>query len=298
MIRQIGLFSLWPFASLAAVISDVNRGNTTARFRTATDGSSFDYPGKGGPCKNEFGYVNFDYSTPFHQMQIDALHEAFCKGLGPLVGYGNEAIENTDRTIFSRYFTDDASDRSDVSETFKLMIDVNHGNGPNDILWKMIVDKNDYMRKCQNRIAGYHDVDPVDKYEKMHFCDVTFAQPVLPSDIECEDLNDKPDVEMDNLARIMLHEMLHNSQVGEFGPARQITDCKNNDNQLAYYPQRTHALVRENPGLAVINADNYAWLANNAYFKFACTNAGHTPPNNGNFNEPDNYAPGIEETRG
>ncbi|KAI1264690.1 hypothetical protein F5Y18DRAFT_427827 [Xylariaceae sp. FL1019] len=290
MITQSLPFLLWLSASTSTVISHVNRDNIKPRLRIATDGGSFDYPGVGGPCKNEFGYVNFDYGNPFHKTQADALHEAFCKGLGPLVGYGNEAIENSDRTVFSRYFTDDASDRSDVSEAFKLMIDVNNGNGPNDILWSMIVDKNDYMNLCQNRIAGYHDVDRVDKYEKLHFCDVTFEQPVLPSDIECGDLHDKPDVEMDNLARIMLHEMLHNSQVGKFGPARQITDCRNNEQAVGILPP-AHPC-------ALINADSYAWLANNAYFKFACTNAGHTPPNNGNFNDPDNYTPGIEETRG
>jgi hypothetical protein len=36
-------------------------------------------------------------------------------------------------------------------------------------------------------------------------------------------------------------------------------------------------------------------LANNAYFKYTCTTVEKTPPNNGNFEEPDNYTPGVEE---
>jgi hypothetical protein len=204
------------------------------------------YPGEGGPCKNEFGYSNFDYGQ--HKVQWDAIHEAYCKGLGPLVGYGYETIDAQDRTLFSRYFTDDGEDRSDVSETFKLLLDVFAGQGPNDLLWAIVVDREDFLNLCPLGHAGYNSLDRYSR--RLHFCDVAFEHPVLPSDIECEDLHAKPDVEMENLARIVLHELLHDARIAEYGPARTITDTKNKDNFPAYYPQRTHALVEENPGLA------------------------------------------------
>ncbi|RYP07618.1 hypothetical protein DL764_002396 [Monosporascus ibericus] len=93
---------------------------------------------------------------------------------------------------------------------------------------------------------------------------------------------------MESVASLILHKILHHSTVGSKSGVGQIVDTKHSDGIVSYYPQRTHALVRENPGLVTANADSHARLANSSSYKHPCTNVGETLPNKGSFEDPDN----------
>ncbi|RYP51453.1 hypothetical protein DL768_003239 [Monosporascus sp. mg162] len=89
----------------------------------------------------------------------------------------------------------------------------------------------------------------------------------MPSDNEYGDSSDIPKVNIKNGARLILHKILHDSTVGSESGMGQIVDTQNLDGIVAYYPQRTHALVGENPGLVTANTESHVWLANNFYYK-------------------------------
>lgn len=70
--------------------------------------------------------------------------------------------------------------------------------------------------------------------------------------------------------------MTHYSSVGPPSAlGQQIIDVTNADGYGAYDPDRCHGLIDpaqdDNPAVTEINADSYAWMAQDAYFSFACT---------------------------
>ena len=75
---------------------------------------------------------------------------------------------------------------------------------------------------------------------------------------------------MDSFSRIALHELTHYAAIGAEGPG-QIRDAQNDDGEYAYEPERTHALVEENPGLCEINADSYAWMSLETWLSMKCS---------------------------
>lgn len=84
--------------------------------------------------------------------------------------------------------------------------------------------------------------------------------------------------------------MFHYSSVGPKSSLHeQIIDARNEDGFGAFEADRAHGLVDpeqdDNPALAEINADNYAWSALDAYWSRECSrdplNYGHyfqSPP--------------------
>lgn len=256
------------------------------------------YPGAGGPCTNEFRYSNFDVlNSKDDRKHVQAIHDAFCLGFGPLVASGVAVAQDQDGTVFKRYFPDGDEAKTNVTGVLNLLVDTaNNGTTPKPITADMIIDNNDFTGACKRNkeAVGYTDVDPNDGgREKTHLCKKAYDPETLPSDNKCRKLHDEPDKKMDSLARVLLHRMLmYGSVASNNGGVGNITNAVNNDGLGAYYPQRAHALVREKPSECQVNADSYAWLAANAYYKYVCTRQGETPKNNGNFEEPEPYKPG------
>lgn len=88
---------------------------------------------------------------------------------------------------------------------------------------------------------------------------------------------------MDLFSRVVLHEMIHYSSVGPgTSLAAQIKDVINADDERAYDPSRLHGLVDpeqdDNPAIAEINADSYAWMSLDAWTSRNC--AGYSDGNN------------------
>ncbi|KAF7521258.1 hypothetical protein G7054_g12503 [Neopestalotiopsis clavispora] len=269
------------------------------------------YPGgDGDPCTNEFKYLNFDVNDDTQLSRVKAIHQAACTGLPQLLVLGYENLDDEDTTVFARFFSNDADTNDDVGQVYSALVDTSNGEFTS-IVGDMIIDNNDFKSYCTEsggdggsedggENLGYEDVDDADGadgLEKFHLCDTSFNDfPTLPSDNECGETLDHPDINMDSLSRLLLHEMLHYSTVGEDIFGSRIVDVLNEDTERAYYPQRTHGLVDANQdddaASAVTNADSYAWHATNSYFKYACNNVEEPGPNGGNWNDPPAYTTG------
>ncbi|KAI4864615.1 hypothetical protein F4820DRAFT_327929 [Hypoxylon rubiginosum] len=281
------------------------RGDKTRR---STEPSS--YPGGDTPaCANEFKYLNFDVSDGDQLTHVQSAHQAFCTGWSQLLVYGAGNLDDTDTTIFSRYFVNNDETKSEVGQVYSALVDTDNGEAQ-PIVAYMILDNNDFLGLCPE--DGGSDPDAVeegaywgidsggDQLEKFHLCNSAYDFYNLPSDIECTNLIDYPDIRMESLARIILHEMIHFRSVGTPIFNSQIREEDNDDGIRAYYPQRAHGLVDaaqdnkngETGETAVTNADNYAWHATNSYYKYACNNVEEPGPNGGNWNDPPPYTPG------
>lgn len=152
--------------------------------------------------------------------------------------------------------------------------------------------------QCGDGHLAYTDTDDLDSREKIHFCDPAYTRPKILN-VQCSALDPFPSTKMDTLSRIALHEMTHYSSVGPPSAlGQQIIDVTNADGYGAYEPDRCHGLVDpaqdDNPAVTEVNADSYAWMAQDAYFSFACTTA---PSNPGDyFTDPPAYDPGDDDS--
>ncbi|RYP82821.1 hypothetical protein DL769_001518 [Monosporascus sp. CRB-8-3] len=128
---------------------------------------------------------------------------------------------------------------------------------------------NDPTGACaaDEHLGGYVDTDGGDGLGGFHLCDATLEFSVMPSVSESGDLSDVPDVNMENVARLILHEILHGSTVGSESGMGQIVGTQNSEGIVAYCSQHTHTLVEENPGPVTADSDGHTWLANNSYYK-------------------------------
>ena len=128
---------------------------------------------------------------------------------------------------------------------------------------------------CENEeVLAYTAVDTLDDREKIHFCPLAYDRGTA-ADVSCSNLDKYPSTKMDTFSRIALHEMLHYKTMGmDSGVHSHIGDVMNADKVAAYDPERCFGLVDEdqddNPGLAVVNADSYAWMSLDAWVSFNC----------------------------
>ncbi|KAI1337772.1 hypothetical protein F5Y15DRAFT_143634 [Xylariaceae sp. FL0016] len=278
----------------------VPRNETSSQ---STDPSS--YPGGDSPeCTNEFKYLNFDVNDETQLTHVRSAHEAFCTGWSQLLVFGSENIDDDDTTIFARFFDNTPDTKDEVGQVYSALVDTSNGEAQS-IVADMILDNTDFLGRCSEsggsddeavEEGGYWGID-TDGREKFHICDATYDFPTNPPDNDCSDLGDHPDISMETLARLILHEMLHFKSVGPPIFNSQIRDVDNEDGLAAYYPQRAHGLVDpeqdnsdgENAINAVTNADSYGWHATNSYYKYACNNVEEPGPNGGNWNDPPHY---------
>jgi hypothetical protein len=84
----------------------------------------------------------------------------------------------------------------------------------------VILDNNDFLKLCPEsgsdgpdddatEEGAYWGVDDAgDGREKFHLCDSAYEFSTLPSDNECKELADHPDISMESLARLILHESM------------------------------------------------------------------------------------------
>lgn len=227
---------------------------------------------------NEPLYLNFDTSNSDSLSRVQAIHYSFGNEFNNLVVEGSSAVTADDQTIFNRFFTDAPDGTSDVEEIFDVLWDFTTYTAT-PLVATFIFDDNDFLGLCDetiggnpctncdaNSVGGYTGVDTEgDDREKTHFCATAFTWEQLHS-ITCDSLDTYPSIQMENLGRIMLHEFTHYSTVGpDTDIEALIVDALNKDNITAYYPSRAHGLddpAQDNqPALAEVNADNYAWMA-------------------------------------
>jgi hypothetical protein len=161
----------------------------------------------------------------------------------------------------------------------------------------MILDRLDFGEICAGPDSGIQlaytqrdDAEGHDNLQKTVICNWAFGKLPAISSLQ-PPFSAYPDDKIDTLARVVLHEMTHYDMVAAGAGVSQITDAFNKDEQRAYGADRSHALVDpdqdDDPGLADVNADNYAWFAMDAYISFTFSSNPDDAPNY--FQNPPHY---------
>ncbi|XP_014551417.1 hypothetical protein COCVIDRAFT_42284 [Bipolaris victoriae FI3] len=250
----------------------------------------------GDACTNEWRYLNFDPENETDKAHLELLHNILCIGeMLAITSYGAGAAESA-LMPYLRHFAvneeqDDPDERPDeyhFQDHVKNVLNRLAGDGQNnvklgEVVGSFVVDNKDFgadipnASNCDGDTYAYTLVDePVDQREKIHFCDITWTGRLESiADIDCDALDPYPSVKMDSISRIILHEWTHYSSVGpETSLMDTIQDRVNGDGFSAYEPERTHGLIDpdqdDDPVGASLNADNYAWMALDAYVSRIC----------------------------
>ncbi|KAL1794237.1 hypothetical protein ACET3X_007658 [Alternaria dauci] len=250
----------------------------------------------GDPCTNEWQYLNFNPDDPTDKAHLEQMHHILCIGeMLALTSYGSGSAERALKP-YLRYFgpNEDSDDPDDpdeykYQEHVKSVLDMISGNGENnvklgEIVGTFVVDNKDFgvdipnAPQCgaEGTLAYTLKDTAVDQLEKIHFCDISWTGRLYSAaDIDCGSLDAYPSEKMDSFSRIILHEMTHYEAVGEGSSLQDvIQDRQNQDSGNAYGTERTHGLIDvdqdDDPEAAVRNADNYAWMALDAWISRIC----------------------------
>ncbi|KAI0880238.1 uncharacterized protein GGS22DRAFT_193446 [Annulohypoxylon maeteangense] len=91
-----------------------------------------------------------------------------------------------------------------------------------------------------------------------YFCPGAYKQTPKYNQIDCNGFDDTLNDNMDFLGATILHEWLHNDQIGQAATGTHITDVDGRD---GYGPYNTRQMLINQPSQCVNNADSYTWLA-------------------------------------
>ncbi|KAI1317619.1 hypothetical protein F5Y16DRAFT_406595 [Xylariaceae sp. FL0255] len=243
-------------------------------------------------CGNEWQYLNFDTNNDTDVEHLYTLHDIICsEEVRALASYGSLAA-TAGNAVYKRYFTlsndIDGDTQGDVASVLNLIAGTSDTDGLiGDVAGTFVVDNlnftptgsdsPDFTPACaKSETLAFTDTDKLDDREKIHFCDIAWGLPSGTTRVgQCANFDPYPSLKIDTFSRLALHEMMHYSSVGPASTmGLQITDTNNDDGHLAYGPLRNHGLVDpnqdNNPGLADVNADNYAWLSLDAWISRMC----------------------------
>ncbi|KAI0856129.1 hypothetical protein F4860DRAFT_424609 [Xylaria cubensis] len=232
-------------------------------------------------CVHEWQYLNFDTSNTNDAAHLQTLHNVICSGeMRAISSYGSGSATDGNR-VYQRYFAlndDDDDNQGNVASALNLIVGTSSTDGAiGEVVGTFIVDNLDFAGTCATEgTLAYTNTDTLDDREKIHFCDIAWDRPNGDTRAgQCGDFDPYPSDKIDTFSRVALHEMMHYSSVGPASAlGEQIVDVNNADGVPAYDPPRVHGLIDENqddqPGLAEINADSYAWMSLDAWISRIC----------------------------
>ncbi|KAI1430663.1 hypothetical protein GGR50DRAFT_180273 [Xylaria sp. CBS 124048] len=248
------------------------------------------YPLEGGGCTNEWLYLNFNPNSTIDNTRLRKLHGIICSGEMRAITSSGAASAGAGDLVYQRYFpantTQDDFQGHVNSVLTKIAGENVHEGQVGEIVGTFIIDNFDFAGICGpqspsyafKRLA-YTTRDRYDNFEKTHFCNIAWSRPSLDKrSKECDGLGPYPSTGIDTFSRLALREMVHYSSVGPNSTLGQsIGDVLNADCIRAYEPSRVHGLLDEdqdnNPALAEINADSYAWMAVESWLNVFCSNS-------------------------
>ncbi|CAD6579778.1 MAG: hypothetical protein ASARMPRED_009247 [Alectoria sarmentosa] len=180
---------------------------------------------------------------------------------GNMVAFAwNEANQVTD--TFKRWF--DASNAQDVQNVLERMMAGFAGlPQPVPMMTQWVCEQDDVKGQCIPSRNAYS----VSNKGQFHFCPPGLAQPNAP-DLTCADLDAFPSAKMRSVATTMLHESTHWTEVGDAALGTHIKDFANS----------AYDCFNLSPASKLTNAQNYAFLGAEAYYKIkGCTFSDPTP---------------------
>lgn len=160
-----------------------------------------------------------------------------------------EADQMTD--TFKRWF--DASNAQDVKNVLEKMMTGFAGiPQPTSMMTNWVCEQDDIKGACKPSRNAYS----VSNKAQFHFCPPGLAQPNA-RDLTCADFDAFISPKMKSVAFTMLHESTHWTQVGDAALGQHITDKANS----------AFDCFNLAPAFKLINAQNYAYLGAEAYYK-------------------------------
>ncbi|KAI9170577.1 hypothetical protein HJFPF1_00045 [Paramyrothecium foliicola] len=217
----------------------------------------------------------FEDEDDFQSGQQDKIKRALPDAIDLAVRVAEEYDAYKD--IWSHYFPED--DHETVMDVFKRIVP-----DPEDP-----EEGDERLKDC--RISGYnfwpsmghedicaegdaaYTVNWVDEegnfegYSRTHFCAPAYEQVQKYEDIKCNDLGDAVGDKMDFLGATVLHEWLHNDNIGKEATGEHIVDV---DGRNGYGPANTRRILSDSPEQAKLNADSYTWLALEVFWTKLC----------------------------
>lgn len=171
-----------------------------------------------------------------------------------------EADQVTD--TFKRWF--DASNAQDVKNVIeKMMAGFASIPQPTTMMTTWVCERDDVKGSCKPSANAYS----VSNKGQFHFCPPGLALPNA-KDLTCGDLDAFPSAKMKSVAFTMLHESTHWTAVGDAALGKHIKDLA----------KSAYDCFNLAPADKLINAQNYAYLGAEAYYKRKqCTFSDPTP---------------------
>ena len=170
-----------------------------------------------------------------------------------------EADQGTD--VFKRWF--DAGDAGKVKSVFEKMVSQSGVQQPTELMKSWICERDDIKGQCKPGRNAYS----VSNKGQFHFCPQGVAQPNA-ADLQCSDFDSYASAKMKSVAFTMVHESTHWTQVGDAALGQHITDKANGASDC----------FGLSAGDKLINAQNYAFLAAEAYYKVKGCTFSDPPP--------------------
>jgi hypothetical protein len=225
-----------------------------------------DYPLPPGPYINEFKYVNWDPTDDTQKAQLEKIHEAFGEWR-QMAAEALQLVENNDETVIKRWYGDEP--RNELRGVFANMWDKNSGQATTQVS-QMVCDKEDFDNYCgPNPTANAYTRDQTGRF---HICPKGLRKK-LNVGKQCSDLDPSCSKEMRTLPMVLLHEMTHYTEIGEAATGIRIVDEASG----------AYACFKLKSSEKADNAQNYAWIAGEAYWGNFCDKT---------FQDP---APGVQK---
>ncbi|KAI9149907.1 hypothetical protein HJFPF1_09653 [Paramyrothecium foliicola] len=197
------------------------------------------------------------------------------------------------KDIWSNYFPED--DHETVMEVFQRIVPEadDPGEGDDRLKNARISGYNFFpaMGKgdpCAEGSAAYTSnwVDEKENplgFSRTHFCPPAYEQPPKYEDMKCTDLGDTVSDKMDFLGATVMHEWIHNDDIGTEVIGERIIDV---DGLKGYGPANVRRMLSDNPEKVKLNADSYTWLAIEVFWTKLCLKDDrYKAPSSGGFGD-------------
>ncbi|KAI9802277.1 MAG: hypothetical protein M1833_001783 [Piccolia ochrophora] len=211
-----------------------------------------DYP-YGDAFTNEFKWLNWDKEDEDHKKDAKKIHDAFGEWRD-LVKEGAVAAADKDGAIFKRWF----GKQDDPDEIKNVFGNMWSGSSATKEVKEMVCDRKDFKDSCtKNPTWNAYTMADTGHF---HICPKGMKGG-LASENKCGDLDDSCSSKMRSLSLTLLHEMTHYNRIGSDARGEiAVIDVKSG----AY---DCFKLSNDDKG---DNAQNYAWLAADAYYSKTC----------------------------
>lgn len=207
----------------------------------------------GRESHNEFQWHGWDPNDQGQKADALRIHNAYNDWSNMIAFAWREADQVTE--TFKRWF--DASNAQDVKKVLEKMVSQSGVQQPTDLMKSWICEHDDVKGVCSRGKNAYS----VSNKGQFHFCPQGLTLPNT-ADLKCGDLDGFASAKMRSIGFTMLHESTHWTQVGDAALGKHIVDKANSASDCFHL----------SPSDKLINAQNYAYLGAEAYFKVkGCT---------------------------